>query len=116
MSALFTLCPIFLALASLAAPIDRHALVSRHNVVLTSFDGDRPLQVGNGNFAFGIDITGLQTFAAFNTMSDWGWNSSPLPPGTSKKTESRPDETSGESTEPATESMSGSQAVLTLTG
>jgi hypothetical protein len=82
MSALFTLCPIFLALASLAAPIDRHALVSRHNVVLTSFDGDRPLQVGNGNFAFGIDITGLQTFAAFNTMSDWGWNSSPLPPGT----------------------------------
>lgn len=62
-------------------PIDRHALVSRHNVVLTAFDGEHPLQVGNGEFAFGMDITGLQTFAPFNTMSHWGWNSAPLPPG-----------------------------------
>ena len=46
-----------------------------------SFDGERPLQVGNGEFAFGMDITGLQTFAPFNTMSHWGWHSSPLPPG-----------------------------------
>jgi len=61
--------------------IDRHALVSRHNVVLTQFDGEHPLQVGNGEFAFGMDITGLQTFAPFNTMSQWGWNSSPLPAG-----------------------------------
>jgi hypothetical protein len=61
--------------------IDRHALVSRHNVELTAFDGDRPLQVGNGEFAFGMDATGLQTFVPFNTMSDWGWHSSPLPPG-----------------------------------
>src|SRR5579872_983925 len=63
------------------APIDRHALVTRHNVVLTKFDGERPLQVGNGEFAFGMDITGLQTFAPFNTMSHWGWHSSPLPAG-----------------------------------
>ncbi len=62
-------------------PIDRQALVSRHNVILTQFDGERPLQVGNGEFAFGMDITGLQTFAPFNTMSQWGWHSSPLPPG-----------------------------------
>lgn len=62
-------------------PIDRHALVTRHNVVRTAFDGERPLQVGNGRFAFGMDVTGLQTFAPFNTMSDWGWHSSPLPPG-----------------------------------
>lgn len=33
-----------------------------------------PLQVGNGNFAFGADITGLQTFAPFAIMSTWGWH------------------------------------------
>ena len=63
-------------------PIDRFALVSRHNIELSKFDGERPLQVGNGEFAFGMDITGLQTFAPFNTMSQWGWHSSPLPRGT----------------------------------
>ena len=31
------------------------------------------MQVGNGCFAFGTDITGLQTFVPFATMSDWGW-------------------------------------------
>ncbi|MCW3055732.1 MAG: hypothetical protein JWN14_4902, partial [Chthonomonadales bacterium] len=67
-----------------AAPttaINRHALVTRHNVLLTKFDGERPLQVGNGEFAFGMDITGLQTFAPFNTMSHWGWHTSTLPAG-----------------------------------
>ncbi|RYF29995.1 MAG: hypothetical protein EOO38_32785, partial [Cytophagaceae bacterium] len=61
--------------------IDRHALVTRHNVVLTKFDGERPLQVGNGEFAFGMDISGLQSFAPFNTMSQWGWHEAPLPAG-----------------------------------
>lgn len=61
--------------------IDRHALVTRHNVELTAYDGERPLQVGNGEFAFGMDVTGLQTFAPFNTMSQWGWHRSPLPAG-----------------------------------
>jgi hypothetical protein len=76
-----------LALTLLAASrtggqrIDRHALVTRHHVVLTAYDGERPIQVGNGEFAFGMDITGLQTFAPFNTMSHWGWHSSPLPAG-----------------------------------
>jgi len=63
------------------APIDRQALVSRHNVVLTKFDSERPLQVGNGEFAFGMDLTGLQSFVPFNTMSQWGWHTSALPPG-----------------------------------
>ena len=62
-------------------PIDRMALVTRHNVRLSKFNPDRPMQVGNGEFAFGMDITGLQTFAPFNTMSQWGWHSSPLPKG-----------------------------------
>ena len=63
------------------APIDRHTVVTRHNVVRTRSGAQSPLQVGNGNFAFGADITGLQTFVAFNTLSDWGWHSAPLPPG-----------------------------------
>lgn len=70
-----------LGLRAWEGPIDRHALVSRHNVTLTRFDESTPLQVGNGEFAFGMDVTGLQTFAAFNTMSNWGWHSNPLPAG-----------------------------------
>lgn len=62
-------------------PIDRHAVVSRHDVSLTKFDVERPLQVGNGEFAMGLDVTGLQSFVPFNTMSQWGWHSSILPAG-----------------------------------
>jgi hypothetical protein len=59
--------------------IDRHALVTRHNLELTKSE---PVQVGNGEFAFTADITGLQSFEEDCTMSDWGWHSSPLPHGT----------------------------------
>jgi hypothetical protein len=38
------------------------------------------MQVGNGNFAFGTDITSLQTFLPFSTMSSWGWKTDALPP------------------------------------
>lgn len=61
--------------------IDRKAVVSRHNPVTSVSSEKSPAQVGNGRFAFGADITGLQTFHAFNTMSDWGWHSMPLPEG-----------------------------------
>ncbi len=64
-----------------ADPIDRRALVLRHNVVLTAYDGNTPVSVGNGEFAFNLDITGLQTFAPFNTMSQWGWHEGALPAG-----------------------------------
>ncbi|MBI3985880.1 MAG: hypothetical protein HY343_03095, partial [Lentisphaerae bacterium] len=63
------------------ARVDRRALVTRHNVVLTEGDPQRPLQVGNGEFAFGVDLTGLQTFVPFGILSHWGWHSNPLPPG-----------------------------------
>ena len=43
-------------------PIDRHALVARHQPVLRQFDPENPLSVGNGEFAFTADVTGLQTF------------------------------------------------------
>lgn len=59
-------------------PIDRHALVVRHNIEWNDIRGQIPL--GNGDFCFNADGTGLQTFGG-NTMSHWGWHSFPLPPG-----------------------------------
>jgi hypothetical protein len=77
-----------LALAGAAAvggaPIDRHALVSRHDVVLTNFDAANPLSVGNGQFCYTVDATGLQTFpeafektTPLGTLADWGWHTIP---------------------------------------
>ncbi|MDR1456070.1 MAG: hypothetical protein LBJ01_10495 [Tannerella sp.] len=59
-------------------PIDREALVGRHAVTLDTLSGTELLQVGNGEIAFGIDATGLQTFHG-NAMSHWGWHSVPCP-------------------------------------
>ena len=44
------------------APIDREALVNRHTVKVQAFDSLASLSVGNGEFAFTVDATGLQTF------------------------------------------------------
>jgi protein-glucosylgalactosylhydroxylysine glucosidase len=67
-------------------PIDRYALVTRHNPVVHKPDPLVPLSVGNGEFAFTADITGLQTFPMFHrkgiplcTQSQWGWHSFPNP-------------------------------------
>jgi hypothetical protein len=68
-------------------PIDRAALVTRHNPVVRAVDYDAPLTVGNGGFAFGADITGLQTFATeyhrygipTETQSRWAWVSDENP-------------------------------------
>ncbi|KAF9447354.1 hypothetical protein P691DRAFT_125279 [Macrolepiota fuliginosa MF-IS2] len=61
--------------------INRHDLVTRYNPIRTSSDPTTPIQVGNGNFAFGADVTGLQTFLPFNTLSSWGWKNDSLPAG-----------------------------------
>jgi hypothetical protein len=61
--------------------IDRKAVVDRHKIVTTKTNPNSPAQVGNGEFAFGVDITGLQTFIPFNTLSQWSWHSQPLPEG-----------------------------------
>ncbi|KAL4263521.1 Six-hairpin glycosidase-like protein [Pleurotus pulmonarius] len=77
-----TLFGILLLLACIgASPIDRRPVVERFNPVRTFSNPTTPLQVGNGNFAFGSDITGLQTFLPFATMSSWGWKNDSLPPG-----------------------------------
>jgi hypothetical protein len=41
--------------------INRRELVRRHNPVNRKLDPKSPLSVGNGEFAFTADITGLQT-------------------------------------------------------
>ncbi|TAM94051.1 MAG: hypothetical protein EPN39_18575 [Chitinophagaceae bacterium] len=62
--------------------IDRKALVRRHNIIIRHLHMKGPTQVGNGDFAYGFDITGMQTFNDnFTTMSDWGWHSMPVPKG-----------------------------------
>lgn len=69
-----------------AAKIGRYALVARHNPVMRKIDPLSPLSVGNGEFAFTCDITGLQTFPEeyangmpLCTMSQWGWHTKPMP-------------------------------------
>ena len=73
-------------LAASGAPIDRLALVTRHDVILTNFDAANPLSVGNGGFCFTVDATGLQTFpdafkktTPLGTLSDWAWHTAPNP-------------------------------------
>ena len=64
--------------------IDRLALISRHNILVEAPDTMASLSVGNGDFAFTTDITGLQTFyqehqngVTLGTQSDWGWHTFP---------------------------------------
>jgi hypothetical protein len=70
-----------------AARIDRRALVQRHNVVLRSAGATSPLSVGNGDFTFTADVTGLQTFyddyrrngMPVETLAGWLWHAYPNP-------------------------------------
>jgi len=64
--------------------IDRRVLVSRHNVVIRQPDAMAPLSVGNGEFAFTADVTGLQSFPEhyestipLAIQSQWGWHTFP---------------------------------------
>ncbi|TID19063.1 Six-hairpin glycosidase-like protein [Venturia nashicola] len=64
---------------SVRAKIDRKSIVQQFNLHLSTSHPYSPLQVGNGNFAFGVDVTGLQTFVPHNTLSSWGWHNDSLP-------------------------------------
>jgi hypothetical protein len=86
----FALCTIAILGAAVSAqtpqPIDRQAVVTRHNITVTRFDPLSPLSVGNGEFAFTADPTGLQTFPEIYerftplcTQSQWGWHTIPMP-------------------------------------
>ncbi len=69
--------------------INRKSLVRRHNPIIQGFNPFSSLTVGNGNYAFTVDATGLQTFpemyenggVALGHMSNWGWHTSPNPKG-----------------------------------
>ncbi|HEU5078836.1 MAG TPA: hypothetical protein VFT72_06465 [Opitutaceae bacterium] len=73
------------AAPSILAAIDREALVSRHNVHVNRIDPESPLSVGNGDFAFTVDVTGLQSFETryheegipLETLSTWAWHTFP---------------------------------------
>ncbi|MCM1522586.1 MAG: hypothetical protein NC039_08050 [Muribaculaceae bacterium] len=67
-----------------AQAIDRKALVERNNPHITQLDTLASLTVGNGEFAFTVDVTGLQSFpelykngVPLGTQSQWGWHSFP---------------------------------------
>ncbi|PTX91051.1 hypothetical protein [Opitutus sp. ER46] len=78
-------------LAPLASPaaLDREGIVRRHTVRVTEVNPESPLSVGNGDFAFTVDATGLQTFETLyhekgiplETLSTWAWHSFPNPEG-----------------------------------
>jgi hypothetical protein len=70
------------------ATTNRKSLIQRHNPTLTAFNPQSPLSIGNGEFAFTADITGLQTYpdryeksCPLCTQSQWGWHSFPNPHG-----------------------------------
>lgn len=88
--ALFTALLIFSSACAYAdgARIDRRALVTRHNPSFTSIDPSSPIMIGNGDIAFTVDITGLQTFedqysslVPLMTQAQWAWHSFPNPRG-----------------------------------
>lgn len=71
-----------------AGQIDRKSLIERNSPHVTAMDAMSSLTVGNGEFAFTVDVTGLQTFPDFykegvplGTQSQWGWHSFPNPEG-----------------------------------
>lgn len=72
--------------------IDRQSLVRRHNVHQQSLDPRSPVSVGNGEFCFTLDLTGMQSMPGsypvgarselppgtlLGTQSQWGWHAVP---------------------------------------
>ena len=63
-------------------PINRKEVVQRNHPKIKEFNELSSLSVGNGEFAFTVDATGLQTFpelysagVPLGTQSQWGWHS-----------------------------------------
>ena len=74
----------FFLLSVVAQPINREAVVRRHTIHINKIDSLSSLSVGNGNFAFTVDATGMQSFPGsyangvpLGTQSVWGWHSFP---------------------------------------
>jgi protein-glucosylgalactosylhydroxylysine glucosidase len=70
--------------------LNRKKIVTRHNPVITKVESLSPLSIGNGEFGFSFDFTGLQTFpeeyeTPLGTQSNWGWHNSGRPEKYSNK-------------------------------
>ncbi|KAK5132219.1 hypothetical protein LTR08_009279 [Meristemomyces frigidus] len=76
---LLLLTALTLPSTTLSTPLSRKPLIQHFNPHRTASSPSTPLQVGNGNFAFGADITGLQTFLPWNTLATWCWHNASLP-------------------------------------
>lgn len=76
---LLVVAAVCLADALIIPVSQRRNVVRSFNVKRNSSSDSTPLQVGNGNFAFGADITGLQTFKPYAILSTWGWHNFSLP-------------------------------------
>lgn len=81
LNSLYFVIVLFIVSCSNNVKIDRFAVVTRHNINNSVIDSMNSLSVGNGQFAFTVDVTGLQTFPQFyskgislGTMSNWGWH------------------------------------------
>lgn len=64
--------------------IDRKQWLKRHHPVLQQANAESPLTVGNGNFAYSVDVSGLQTLydeyvtkTPLCTMANWAWHTIP---------------------------------------
>lgn len=76
---------VILSVRSMAQVIDRFKLINKHNVILNEIDPLAPLSVGNGDFAYTADVTGMQSFEQYyykngiplETLSTWAWHSFP---------------------------------------
>lgn len=73
-------CLVWAALSlTVSSKINRRDVIEKFNPVRHASSNSTPMQVGNGNFAFGVDVTGLQTFLPYATLSSWGWHNFSLP-------------------------------------
>src|SRR5690625_6671822 len=59
--------------------MNRQSVVKKHNPIITRVEKLSPLSIGNGEFGFSADFTGLQTFpeayeSPLSTQSNWGWH------------------------------------------
>lgn len=82
MKKFIVLIAIFVSISTCYGKIDRFSLVTRNNPRVTAIDTLASLSVGNGEFAYTADVTGMQTFEAqyrngipLGTLSQWGWHS-----------------------------------------
>jgi hypothetical protein len=68
-----------LFVGSAVAKIERETVLQQYLPERKDLNHDMPISLGNGNFAFNVDITGLQTIRPFNTLSGWAWHEFPRP-------------------------------------